>query len=192
MLISEELLDAELPKSTQESTVCGMESSTAESGNKRGSSAVPSTAEGFQLSDRLGAKATTISVLDRLGVKKVIHESDSPLLHITDHLGDAIIAPVPDRLCSRKVISLRSEGVTGRIDSNPEVSAPGNRRSISVLSQSERCNVSMAQVAPTAVKGTSRLTNVNVETEPFSRKVMHRPLDEDCATSKDQVRVENG
>lgn len=203
MFISEELLDAELPKGAQETIVIGMKSSITESGNK-GDSTVTSVAEdkqntssvrGLQLSDRLGAKVTTGSVLDRLGVRKVTHESNLPLLRITDRLGDKIIPPETDRHGSRKVISVRSEGVTGHTDSNQEVPTPGgrvipgNRRSISVIPQSERCNVSVAQVAPTAVKGTSRLMNVNTETEPLGPKAMHRPLDEDSITGKDQVRL---
>lgn len=198
---AEELLDAELPKGAQETVVSGMKSSITESGNK-GDSTVASVTEdkqntsgmrGLQLSDRLGAKVTTGSVLDRLGVRKVTHESNLPLLRITDRLGDKIIPPETDRLGSRKVISLRSEGLSGHTDSNQEVSTPGgrvvpgNRRSISVISQSERCNISVAQVAPTAVKGTSRLMNANAETESLGPKVTHRPLDEDGVTGKDEV-----
>jgi hypothetical protein len=196
MFISEELLDAELPKGAQETIISDMKSSTTESGNKGGSS-VTSVAEdkqntshvrGLQLSDRLGTKVTTGSVLDRLGVRKVTHESNLPSLRITDRLGDKIIPPETDRHGSRKVISLRCEGATGHTDSNQEMPTPGgrvipgNRRSISVISQSERCNVSVAQVAPTAA-------NVNSGTEPLGPKVMHRPLDEDSVTGKDQVRL---
>jgi hypothetical protein len=188
VFISEELLDAELPKSAQETVISGMKSSTAELGNKCGGSAVASVVEDKQTAASI---VQGLQLSDRLGVKKVTHESNLPLLRITDRLGDKVIPPMPDRLYSRKVISLRSEGVTGHTDSNPEVSTPGNRRSISVISQSERCNISVAQVVPTAVKGTSRLMNVNAVTEPFSQKVMHRPLDEDSPTSKAQVTVKN-
>jgi hypothetical protein len=144
---------------------------------------------GLQLSDRLGAKVTTSSVLDRLGVKKVTLESNLPLLRVTDRLGDKTVPPTADKLCSRKVISVRSEGLAGHADSKQDVSAsggrgtPGSRRSVSMIPQSERCN------APTAVKGTSRLMDVSMETEPLGPKVMHRSPDEDGATSRDQVRV---
>lgn len=188
MFISEELLDAELPKSAQETIISSKCGGSAVAEDKQTAASI---VQGLQLSDRLGAKVTASSLSDRLGVRKVTHESNLPLLRITDRLGDKITPPMPDRLCSRKVISLRSEGVTGHTDSNPEVSTPGNRRSISVISQSDRCNISVAQVLPTAVKATSRLTNVNAETEPLSQKVMHRPLDEDSPTSKPQVTVKN-
>lgn len=203
MFISEELLDAELPKGAQETIGSGMKSSTTELGNK-GDSSLTAVAEdkqntssvgGLQLSDRLGAKVTTGSVLDRLGVRKVTHENNLPLLRITDRLGHKIISPETDKHGSRKVISVRSEGVTRHTDSSQEVPTPGgrvmpgNRRSISVISQSERCNVSVAQVAPTAVKGISGLMNVDAETEPLGPRAVHRPLDEDSITGRDQVRL---
>ncbi|PNF41804.1 hypothetical protein B7P43_G02604 [Cryptotermes secundus] len=198
---AEELLDAELPKGAQETIGSGMKSSTTDLGNK-GDSTLTAVAEdkqntssvgGLQLSDRLGAKVTTGSVLDRLGVRKVTHESNLPLIRITDRLGHKIIPPETDKHGSRKVISVRSEGVTRHTDSSQEVPTlggrvvPGNRRSISVISQSERCNISVAQVAPTAVKGTSGLMNVNAETEPLGPRAVHRPLDEDSITGRDQV-----
>ena len=185
-VISEELLDAELPKETPQETNCGIvKTSTAALGSKDdgvvSSSAKDeqniSSAQWFQLSDRLGVKVTSGSVLDRLGVKKITHESNSPLLRITDRLSDKIIAPVSDRLGGKK---MKCDDVT---DSNQSA----NRRSISVLSQPEQHSVSVAQIAPTAVRTVSRMMNVDTETEQFGPKMMQRPLDEEETAGKDQV-----
>lgn len=186
-VISEELLDAELPKETPQETSRGIvKTSTAALCSKDdgvvSSSAKDeqniSSAQWFQLSDRLGAKVTSGSVLDRLGVKKITNESNSPLLRITDRLSDKIIAPVSDRLGGKK---MKCDDVT---DSNQSAS----RRSISVLSQPEQHSVSVAQVTPTTVRTVSRMMNVDTETEQFGTKMMQRPLDEEETAGKDQVR----
>lgn len=185
-VISEELLDAELPKETPQETSRGIvKTSTTALCSKDGgvsSSAKDeqniSSAQWCQLSDRLGAKVTSGSVLDRLGVKKITHESNSPLLRITDRLSDKIIAPVSDRLGGKK---MKCDDVT---DSNQSA----NRRSISLLSQPEQHSVSVAQVTPTTVRTVSRMMNVQTETEQFGPKMMQRPLDEEDIAGKDQVR----
>ena len=186
-VISEELLDAELPKETPQETSHGIvKTSTAALCSKNdddvSSSAKDeqniSSAQWFQLSDRLGAKVASGSVLDRLGVKKVTHESNSPLLRITDCLSDKIIAPVSDRLGGKK---MRCDEVT---DSNQSA----KRRSISLLSQPEQHSISVAQVTPTTVKTVSRMVNVDTETEQFGPKMMQRPLVEEESAGKDQVR----
>jgi hypothetical protein len=193
-VISEELLDAELPKETPQETSSGIvKTSTAalcskddddddDDDDEVSSSAKDeqniSSAQWFQLSDRLGAKVTSGSVLDRLGVKKITHESNSPLLRVTDRISDKIIAPVSDRLGGKK---MKCDDVT---DSNQSA----NRRSISVLSQPQRHSVSVAQVTPTTVRTVSRMVNVDTETEQFGPKMMQRPLDEDETAGKDQVR----
>jgi len=186
-VISEELLDAELPKETPQETSRGIvKTSTAAlcskddgvvSSSAKDEQNIPS-AQWLQVSDRLGAKVTSGSVLDRLGVKKITHESNSPLLRITDRLSDKIISPVPDRLGGKK---MKCDDVT---DSNQSA----NRRSISVLSQPQQHSVSVAQVTPTTVRTVSRMVNVDTETEQFGPKVMQRPLDEDETAGKDQVR----
>lgn len=187
-VISEELLDAELPKETPQETSHGIvQTSTAVLCSKDDgvvfSSAKDeqniSSAQWLQLSDRLGAKVTYGSVLDRLGVKKITHESNSPLLRINDRSSNKVIAPVSDRLGGKK---MRCDDVT---DSNQSAS----RRSISVLSQPEQHSVSVAQVAPTTVKTVSRMMNVDTEMEQFGPKMMQRPLDEEETAGKDQVRV---
>lgn len=183
---AEELLDAELPKETPQETSHGIvKTSTAALCSKDdgvvSSSAKDeqniSSAQWFQLSDRLGAKVTSGSVLDRLGVKKITNESNSPLLRITDRLSDKIIAPVSDRLGGKK---MKCDDVK---DSNQSAS----RRSISVLSQPEQHSVSVAQVTPTTVRTVSRMMNVDTETEQFVPKMMQRPLDEEETAGKDQI-----
>jgi len=186
-VISEELLDAELPKETPQETSHGIvKTSTAAlcskddgvvSSSAKDEQNIPS-AQWFQLSDRLGAKVTSGSVLDRLGVKKITNESNSPLLRVTGSLSDKIIAPVSDRLGGKK---MKCDDVT---DSDQSA----NRRSISVLSQPEQHNVSVAQVTPTTVRTVSRMMNVDTETEQFGPKMMQRPLDEEETAGKDQVR----
>jgi hypothetical protein len=224
IFISEELLDAELPKETpQETSHSGVNSSmkvtTAALTNKEdgvtsiaADKQTASSMQGLQLPDRLGTKVTSGSVLDRLGVRKVTtlyRESDSSMLRITDRLGDKIIPPVTDRLGNRKVDSLGSDDVTGHKDSDQEdkqynvaftlsnrpgarvipSGLPTNRTSMSVMSQSERCNVSVAQVAPTAVNRMSKLMNVSTEAEQLGQKTLRRPLAEEETADKDQVRV---
>lgn len=186
-VISEELLDAELPKETPQETSHGIVKTTTAGLCSKDDGVVSSpakdeqnvsSAQWFQLSDRLGAKVTSGSVLDRLGVKKITHESNSPLLRITDRLSDKIIAPVSDRLGGKK---MKCDDVT---DSNQSV----NRRSISLLSQPEQHSISVAQVTPTTVRTVSRMVNVDTETEQFGPKMMQRPLDEEETAGKDQVR----
>jgi hypothetical protein len=186
-VISEELLDAELPEETPQEINRGVvKTSTAALCSKDDGVVSSSTkdeqnisgAQWFQLSDRLGAKVTSGSVLDRLGVKKITHESNSPLLRITDRSSDKISAPVSERLGSKQ---MKCDDVT---DSNQSA----NRRNISVLSQPEQHSVSVAQVTPTTVRTVSRMMNVDTETEQFGTKVMQRPLDEEQTAGKDQVR----
>jgi hypothetical protein len=186
-VISEELLDAELPKETPQETNHGtVQTSTAALRNKDDGVVYPSakdeqnisSAQWLQLSDRLGAKVASGSVLDRLGVKKITHESNSPLLRINDRLSNKVISPVSDRLGSKKM----------RCDDVTDLNQSASRRSISVMSQPEQHSVSVAQVAPTMVKTVSRMMNVDTETEQLGPKLMQRPLDEEETAGKDQVR----
>lgn len=168
-VISEELLDAELPKETSQETSHGNAKISTAAFCSKNDVVVTSTPKDkqnvssmqFQLSDRLGAKVTSGSVLDRLGVKKVMHESNSPLLRITDRLSNKIVAPVSDS---------------------------ANRKSIPAVSQPEQNNISVAQVAPTTVKTVARTMNVDTATEQFGLKTMQRPMDEEETSGKDQVR----
>jgi hypothetical protein len=184
-VISEELLDAELPKETPQETshgsikinttaLCSKSDDVLTSSAKDEQNI--SNAQWFPLPDRLGAKVTSGSVLDRLGVKKVMHESNSPLLRITDRLSDKIISPLSDRLGKK----MRCDNVT---DSDQSAN-----KSIPVISPPEQHSVCVAQVTPTTVKTVSRMMNVDTETEQFGPKTMRRPLDEEKTAGKDQVR----
>jgi hypothetical protein len=187
MFFSEALLDAELPK---ESSHCGvspaMKIITAVLRNENDDTAASVTADkqsvssvrGLQLSDRLGTKVTSGSGVRR--VTALSHESNSPLLRITDRLGDKILPPV---IGSKKVSSLVSDGVTGhKEDGQCNLVPSGSRRSTS-----GRCNISVAHVAPTALNRTSGLINISAETEHLGPKTLRRPLEEAGTADKDQV-----
>lgn len=182
---AEELLDAELPKETPQETnhgsvkvntaaLCSKNDGVLTSSAKDEQNV--SSAQWFPLSDRFGAKVTSGSVLDRLGVKKVTHESNSPLLRFTDRLSDKINDPVSDRLGGKKM----------RCDDTTDSDQSANR-SIPVMSQPEQHSVSVAQVTPTAVKTLSRMVNVDTETEQFEPKTIQRPLNEEETAGKDQM-----
>jgi hypothetical protein len=188
VFFSEELLDAELPKEPGHggvSSAMKIMSAVLSNENDATTASVTedkqsvSSVRGLQLSDRLGAKVTSGSVVRK--VTAFCQESNSPLLRITDRLGDKIIPPVTG---IKKASSLGSDGVTGQKEDrqwNPVHSH--NRGSIS------ECNVSVAQVAPTAVSRTSGLMNVNTEAEQLGQKTSRRPLEEEETDDKDRVRA---
>jgi hypothetical protein len=189
MFFSEELLDAELPKEPSHIGVnSAMKIITAVLSNESDDTTASVTADkqsissvrGLQLSDRLGSKVTSGSVVRK--VTALSHESNSPLLCVTDRLGDKIILPVTG---SKKSSSLGSDGVTGHKEDRQQNLVPsGNRRSIS-----ERCNMTVAQVTPTAVNRTSGFMSINTETEQLGPKTLRMPLEEEETGDKNRVRV---
>ncbi|KDR21692.1 Zinc finger CCCH domain-containing protein 14 [Zootermopsis nevadensis] len=182
---AEELLDAELPKEPCHSGMNSMkivtaalskgidDTKTAFTADKQSESGV----RGLQLSDRLGAKVTSGSVLRK--VTALSHESNSSLLRITDRLGDKVIPLVTD---IKKAGSLVSDGVPGHREERRCNIVPASNRS----SISEQRNISVAHVAPSAVSRMSRLMNINTETEQLGPRTLRRPLEEEQSGDKDQ------
>ncbi|XP_069679591.1 zinc finger CCCH domain-containing protein 14 [Periplaneta americana] len=183
---AEELLDAELPKEVPDTTRNGVTSTTKVVSSK-GESALATDKRGLQLSERLGAKVTTGSILDRLGVRKMAsvtydtNKSNSPLLRVADRLGDKVTGSLrSDDVDSQSTVSSRlANRLSGRI------TLSNDRRNISMASHSERRNVSVAQVAPTTVNRTSRIINKS-EPQQVGSKSLRRPLDSEAEEADDK------